>query len=301
MRCCRRRRRRCCRRMYRIVRRSSYITSITFGSRCVTMADVRQYVRSFIISLHSNVFVMFLFSSLKMLRTLLLLTNNAQQTACLTLYMRAPHTYFFRVDCVFLSLFLSVSLLSFIHSFFFSFYPFHILLLFFSLSLKIKFIQSLHEANKMLNLGYKFKQVQMITVSILLYRNDWLRHIYLFFLLVWKFVQFRQWPLPLPPISVNNYEIFDTGTSTSTIVTTSNVHRSALDCLRSFNLFLDKTKTRRWQTLSVELLVYFRKWVGRSYRNVGKLNRISRFRNSILSYRRLLTINDFEHTRKKKK
>lgn len=95
---------------------------------CVWRWPMCMKVLRFALSLfHSNVFVMFLFSSLKMLRTLLLLllllTNNAQQTASSSVFICAPHRtthIHFLNDCISfrpLVCFLSLSL-DFISSFF---------------------------------------------------------------------------------------------------------------------------------------------------------------------------------------
>lgn len=118
--CCLRRRRR---RYVCMYRRHSYCLYYIwlYVRVCVTMA--RCIECSFIIP-NSNVFVMFLFSSLKMLRTLLLLTNEL--FCCLTSAVRvtcAPHTYKFlhhdiTVHCCSLSLSLYLSLSLSLSSFF---------------------------------------------------------------------------------------------------------------------------------------------------------------------------------------
>lgn len=80
----------------------------------------------------------------------------------------------------------------------------------------MKFIQTLHEANKMLNLVYKFKQVQIIWVPVLLHRVPTNFKIHrLRFFNGFKFVQFfgGRASGDRKSMCVNNYEIFDTSTA----------------------------------------------------------------------------------------
>lgn len=78
----------------------------------------------------------------------------------------------------------------------------------------MKFIQTLHEANKMLNLVNKFKQVQIMRVPVLLHRVRHSHfHVHLRLVVVFIGFKFERICERWPNFDVCNYEILDTRTT----------------------------------------------------------------------------------------